>query len=135
MTTLGMEEKSLEGDARSGPQPFTADGTAGNCTNPPAGGPCARWSRARGPLQRTGETARGAPMIHLAHFSDVHIPAKPLGWQREDWFNKRLPGWINFAWLGRQHRFRRAEDVLAVLVAELRQRRAGRGIFSRAAPG
>ena len=69
-------------------------------------------------------------MIRLAHFSDVHITAKPLGWQREDWFNKRLPGWINFAWLGRQHRFRRAEDVLAVLVAELRQRRPDRVIFS-----
>jgi 3',5'-cyclic AMP phosphodiesterase CpdA len=69
-------------------------------------------------------------MIRLVHFSDVHITAKPLGWERGDYFTKRLPGWINFRWLGREYRFRRAEDVLTALVDEFRRLRPDRVIFS-----
>ncbi len=68
--------------------------------------------------------------IRLAHFSDVHITTRPLGWQRADWFNKRLSAWLNLRVLGRAYRFRRAEEVLAALVAELRRRRPDRVIFS-----
>ncbi len=69
-------------------------------------------------------------MIRLAHFSDIHITAHPLGWRPEDWFNKRLTGWINCACLGRGHRFNQADAVLAALVADLHARRHDRVIFS-----
>src|ERR1700704_3736910 len=69
-------------------------------------------------------------MIRLIHFSDIHITAQPLGWQTRDWFNKRLPGWINFRWLGRAHRFRAADEVVNALVADLIARRPDRLVFS-----
>jgi 3',5'-cyclic AMP phosphodiesterase CpdA len=69
-------------------------------------------------------------MIRLAHLSDVHITARPLGWRRADWFSKRLTGWLNLALLGRARRFRLAEQVLGVLMTELRQRRPDRVVFS-----
>jgi 3',5'-cyclic AMP phosphodiesterase CpdA len=69
-------------------------------------------------------------MIRLAHVSDIHITASPLGWKWRDWFSKRYLGWINFRWLGRRFRFRQAEDVLAAMVADLRQRGPDRLIFS-----
>jgi 3',5'-cyclic AMP phosphodiesterase CpdA len=68
--------------------------------------------------------------VRLAHLSDIHITATPLGWELGDWFNKRLPGWINFRWLGRAHRFRDAEQVLQSLMAELRQRQPDHVVFS-----
>jgi 3',5'-cyclic AMP phosphodiesterase CpdA len=68
--------------------------------------------------------------VRLAHFSDVHITTRPLGWQRRDWFSKRVTGYINLRWLGRRYRFRRADEVLAVLAADLRDRRPDHVIFS-----
>jgi 3',5'-cyclic AMP phosphodiesterase CpdA len=68
--------------------------------------------------------------VRLAHFSDIHVTTRPLGWRRGDWFSKRLTGWINLRWLGRRYRFRRSEEVLRALVADLRQRRPDRVIFS-----
>lgn len=68
--------------------------------------------------------------VRLAHISDIHITSSRLGWQWEDWFNKRLPGWVNFRLLGRGYRFRHAEAVLARLVMELQQRRPDRIVFS-----
>src|SRR5687767_7904706 len=70
------------------------------------------------------------PSIRLAHFSDVHITAKRLGWTHRDWFSKRLTGWVNHRVFGRRYRFRRAEDVLLSLVAELRRQPIDRVIFS-----
>jgi 3',5'-cyclic AMP phosphodiesterase CpdA len=69
-------------------------------------------------------------VIRIAHFSDLHITTEPLGWRRGDWFNKRLPGWLNLKWLGREHRFRDADAILAVLADELQQRRIDHVIFS-----
>jgi 3',5'-cyclic AMP phosphodiesterase CpdA len=69
-------------------------------------------------------------MTRLAHFSDIHITASPLGWQWRDWFTKRYPGWVNFRWLGRRYRFRQADEVLAALVADLRRRGPDRVVFS-----
>ncbi|MCI0462208.1 MAG: metallophosphoesterase [Gemmataceae bacterium] len=69
-------------------------------------------------------------MVYLAHLSDIHITAPTLGWRLGDYFTKRWPGWINFRWLGRGHRFRHADEVLAALSVELRQRRPNRVIFS-----
>jgi 3',5'-cyclic AMP phosphodiesterase CpdA len=71
-----------------------------------------------------------SPVVRLAHLSDIHITANPLGWRRQDYFSRRLTGWINYRWLGRRQRFRRAPEVLAALVAELRERQPDRIIFS-----
>jgi 3',5'-cyclic AMP phosphodiesterase CpdA len=60
----------------------------------------------------------------------VHIPTQPLGWQRRDWFSKRVTGYINLRWLGRRYRFRSAEEILAALVTDLRQRPPAHVIFS-----
>jgi 3',5'-cyclic AMP phosphodiesterase CpdA len=69
-------------------------------------------------------------MIRLAHLSDIHITAAPLGWQWRDWFTKRYLGWVNFRWLGRRFRFRQADEVLRALVADLRSRQLDRVVFS-----
>jgi 3',5'-cyclic AMP phosphodiesterase CpdA len=69
-------------------------------------------------------------MVYLAQLSDIHITAPKLEWRLGDWFTKRWPGWVNFRWLGRRFRFRRADEVLAALVADLRQRRPDRILFS-----
>jgi 3',5'-cyclic AMP phosphodiesterase CpdA len=69
-------------------------------------------------------------MVRLAHFSDIHITARPLGWQPGDYLTKRYPGWINFRWLGRRYRFRRAEDVLTAFVADLKRQQPDHLVFS-----
>jgi 3',5'-cyclic AMP phosphodiesterase CpdA len=69
-------------------------------------------------------------MIRLAHFSDIHITAPTLDWTFRDWFNKRHAAWFNFRWLGRRHRFHRADEVLTCLVAEIGERRPDHLIFS-----
>jgi 3',5'-cyclic AMP phosphodiesterase CpdA len=69
-------------------------------------------------------------MIRLAHLSDIHITANPLGWQWNDWFTKRYLGWVNFRWLGRRYRFRQADEVLRALVADVRSRGPDRVVFS-----
>jgi 3',5'-cyclic AMP phosphodiesterase CpdA len=69
-------------------------------------------------------------MIRLAHLSDIHITAPHLDWKLRDWFNKRHAAWINFRWLGRRHRFSRADEVLSALVTELAERRPEHIIFS-----
>ena len=59
------------------------------------------------------------PRIRLVHLSDIHVTARPLGWKRADWFNKRLAAWFNLRGLGRGYRFRHADRVMATLMAEL----------------
>lgn len=58
--------------------------------------------------------------FRLAHLSDIHITVREPVWSMRDWFTKRLTGWFNLRWMGRAHRFRQAEEVLAILAAELR---------------
>jgi 3',5'-cyclic AMP phosphodiesterase CpdA len=70
------------------------------------------------------------PIVRLAHFSDVHLTTAPLGWSYADWFTKRGPGWFNLRWLGREHRFRDADRVLAALAQELHRHRPDHVIFS-----
>jgi 3',5'-cyclic AMP phosphodiesterase CpdA len=70
------------------------------------------------------------PSVRLAHLSDVHITTQPLGWQRRDWFSKRVTGYINLRWLGRRYRFRSADEVLGALVADIRRRRPEHVVFS-----
>jgi len=69
--------------------------------------------------------------VRLAHLSDVHISARPLGWQPRDWFCKRVTGWFNLHCLGRAHHFRAADQVLGALMTELRgERRPDHIVFS-----
>src|SRR5262249_43745779 len=67
--------------------------------------------------------------VRLAHFSDIHVTCRPLGWQREDWFNKRFPAWLNLRVLGRAFRFRRGDEVLTALMTELRRRQPDHVVF------
>jgi 3',5'-cyclic AMP phosphodiesterase CpdA len=68
--------------------------------------------------------------MKIAQFSDIHITTAPLGWRRADWFNKRLPGWLNLKCLGRKQRFRDADRVLAALEEDIQRRRPDHVIFS-----
>jgi len=70
------------------------------------------------------------PVVRLAHFSDIHVTTKPLGWTYADWFTKRGPGWLNLELLGRKHGFRDAERVLTALAEELHRHRPDHSIFS-----
>lgn len=69
-------------------------------------------------------------MIRLAHFSDVHLTSEKLGWRVRDFFGKRASGWVNVAVLGRRHRFRFANDVVAALQSEFRERQFDHLVFS-----
>ncbi len=69
-------------------------------------------------------------MIRLAHFSDIHVSASTLEWQREDWFNKRLTTWINTRLLGRGRVFTHAEAVASRMMDEIASREIDHLIFS-----
>ena len=72
-------------------------------------------------------------MIRLAHVSDVHVSARPLGWKPRDWFNKRTTGWMNLSlnpfWPEQRQRhlrfvglqLHRKDDVRLAVVANARQ--------------
>ena len=68
--------------------------------------------------------------VRLAHFSDVHLSSERLGWRVRDFFGKRASGWVNVAVLGRRHRFRFANDVVAALRREFCERPLDHLIFS-----
>ncbi|MFN4258225.1 MAG: metallophosphoesterase family protein [Gemmataceae bacterium] len=68
--------------------------------------------------------------VYLAHISDIHITASKLEWQLRDWFSKRVTGWGNWRWFGRKKRFHLADEVLTLLMAEIRQRRPDHLVFS-----
>lgn len=74
-------------------------------------------------------------MIRLAHFSDVHLTARPLGWEPEDLFTKRLTGWVNVELLGRGRRFRFAPQVVAAMRREWPTRKLDGLVFSGDATG
>ncbi|MDY3561596.1 metallophosphoesterase [Gemmata sp. JC673] len=69
-------------------------------------------------------------MVRLAHFSDIHLTAQPLGWRVRDTFNKRSVGWVNVRFLGRGARFRYASDVATVLRREFATRGFDQLVFS-----
>jgi 3',5'-cyclic AMP phosphodiesterase CpdA len=79
------------------------------------------------PINALADNSAG---VTLAHFSDVHVTCRPLGWRRADWFNKRMAAWLNLRVLGRAFRFRRADEVLAALADDLRRQRPNHVIFS-----
>ena len=69
-------------------------------------------------------------MLRLAHFSDVHLTARRLGWRARDLFNKRTSGWVNVKLLGRGSRFAHANDVTAALRKEFATRGFDQLVFS-----
>lgn len=69
-------------------------------------------------------------MVRLAHLSDIHISVPRLDWRSRDWFSKRYTSWINYRWLGRRDRFRRADEVLGILMADIDRRNIDHIIFS-----
>jgi 3',5'-cyclic AMP phosphodiesterase CpdA len=71
----------------------------------------------------------------LAHFSDVHVSANPLGWRRADYFNKRLTGWANLRFLGRAKHFHYAAEVLAAMMADIDKEKPDHLVFSGDATG
>jgi 3',5'-cyclic AMP phosphodiesterase CpdA len=70
------------------------------------------------------------PAVRLAHFSDVHVTAPACDWRPSDWFNKRMPAWLNLRLLGRGLRFRHTDRVLTALVEDLGRRGYDRILFS-----
>lgn len=69
-------------------------------------------------------------MVKLAHFSDIHLTARPLGWRVRDTFNKRTVGWVNVKFLGRGARFKHADSVAAALRREFATRGFDQLVFS-----
>ena len=68
--------------------------------------------------------------VRLAHFSDIHLTARPLGWRVRDAFNKRSAGWVNLAVLGRGAKFKHANNVTAALRREFTSRGFDHLVFS-----
>src|SRR5262245_48640581 len=69
-------------------------------------------------------------MVRLAHFSDIHLTSRRLGWKARDLFGKRVSGWVNVAFLGRGKRFKHANEVVEALLRELRERPFDQLVFS-----
>jgi len=68
-------------------------------------------------------------VIRLAHFSDLHLSAHPLGLTARDYFGKRLIGWLNHK--GRRGKsFADAETITQKLVEDLKQNSYDHLIFS-----
>ena len=68
--------------------------------------------------------------VRLAHFSDIHLTSRRLGWTVRDVFGKRTTGWVNVNLLGRGGRFRHAPSVVDVLRRDLATRRLDHLVFS-----
>jgi 3',5'-cyclic AMP phosphodiesterase CpdA len=69
-------------------------------------------------------------MVKLAHFSDVHLTARPLGWTVRDVLGKRTTGWVNVNVLGRGVRFKHAPSVADALRNDLTSRGFDHLVFS-----
>jgi 3',5'-cyclic AMP phosphodiesterase CpdA len=67
--------------------------------------------------------------VRFAHFSDIHVTTRSV-WRPRDWVSKRLSSWVNLRLLGRGHHFRKADEVVRALLADLRQRRPDHLLFS-----
>jgi len=68
--------------------------------------------------------------VRLAHFSDVHLTANPLGWRVRDLFTKRLLGILNVKLLGRGHRFQHAPMIVDAMMTEIRDGDFDQIVFS-----
>jgi 3',5'-cyclic AMP phosphodiesterase CpdA len=68
--------------------------------------------------------------LRLAHFSDLHLTATPLGWRVRDVLSKKATGWVNVKLLGRGRRFKHALAVTAALRRDLATRGFDHLVFS-----
>ena len=68
--------------------------------------------------------------VRLAHFSDIHLTVRPIGWRVRDAFNKRTVGWANLKLLGRAAHFTHANDVATALRREFTARGFDQLVFS-----
>lgn len=73
--------------------------------------------------------------VRLAHFSDVHLTARPLGFRPRDFFGKRFTGWFNLRLRGRGRSFRHAPAVVEALLTAIRDRKPDALVFSGDATG
>jgi 3',5'-cyclic AMP phosphodiesterase CpdA len=67
--------------------------------------------------------------FRIAHFSDIHLTARPLRLAALDWFGKRATGWLN-ARVGRGKLFLDATDVATVMAADIRARGYDHVVFT-----
>jgi 3',5'-cyclic AMP phosphodiesterase CpdA len=68
--------------------------------------------------------------VRIAHYSDVHITSRRLGWRWRDTLGKRVGGIINLRLLGRGYRFRQAAAVAATLLHDVIERKPDHVVFS-----
>ncbi len=69
-------------------------------------------------------------MIRLAHYSDIHLTQRSLGWTVRDLVSKKVPGWVNVKLLGRGRRFRHAPRIAELLMNDLASRGFDHVVFS-----
>jgi 3',5'-cyclic AMP phosphodiesterase CpdA len=67
--------------------------------------------------------------LRIAHFSDIHLTARPLRLALRDWFGKRASGWVN-ARLGRGRMFLDASTIAGIMAKDIRSRQYDHVIFS-----
>jgi 3',5'-cyclic AMP phosphodiesterase CpdA len=73
---------------------------------------------------------RAADVVRLAHYSDIHVSARPAGWRLRDLLTKRATGWVNVRLLGRGARFRQAPEVVEALVRDVREQHVQHQVFT-----
>ncbi len=67
--------------------------------------------------------------LRIAHFSDIHLTARPLRLRKRDWFGKRSTGWLN-ARVGRGKHFLDASTIAGVLAREIKASGCNHVVFS-----
>jgi len=67
--------------------------------------------------------------LRLAHFSDIHLTARPLRLGALDWFGKRAAGWLNVR-IGRGRHFVDANAIVAKMADNMKGRGYDHVIFS-----
>src|SRR5580704_5232010 len=77
----------------------------------------------------TPSAASNSLPVRLAHFSDIHLTAKPLGWRLRDLLTKRTTGWMNLR-MGRGRHFRHADRIVRAMMNDIRERGGKHIVFS-----
>lgn len=67
--------------------------------------------------------------LRIAHFSDIHLTARPLRLAVRDWFGKRATGWFNIRF-GRGKHFIDASTIAGILADDIRSRKYDHVVFS-----
>jgi 3',5'-cyclic AMP phosphodiesterase CpdA len=67
--------------------------------------------------------------IRIAHFSDIHVSARPFGFRFRDFFTKRTTGWMSLR-LHRDRLFKDAATIAAAMMRDIRERGCQHVVFS-----